>query len=156
MKKKGSIEERLIRSMEQAVKIAEGTMAPSREYDLPLTAKHVSVPPAPEYDAGSVIAIRNSLKLSQAVFAQALNVSAGTVRSWEQGEKPPQGPSRRLLEIAAKSPETILGSIVAHKPRAPRLGGSNRRDDRQIKSTNRRTGNGSRRGNQGSRRRGQD
>jgi hypothetical protein len=35
-----------------------------------ITAKHVSPPAAPEYDAGSVIVIRNSLKLSQAVFAQ--------------------------------------------------------------------------------------
>lgn len=59
MKKKGSIEKRLIRSMSQAVEIAEGTTAPSREYDLPLmTAKRVSVPPAPEYDAKSVIAIQ--------------------------------------------------------------------------------------------------
>lgn len=33
--KKVSVEERLIRSMGQAVEIAEGTTAPSCEYDLP-------------------------------------------------------------------------------------------------------------------------
>ncbi|HET7550586.1 MAG TPA: helix-turn-helix domain-containing protein [Gemmatimonadaceae bacterium] len=156
MKKKGSIEERLIRSMSQAVDIAEGTTAPSREYDLPLmTAKRVSVPPAPVYDAKSVIAIRNNLNLSQTVFAQALNVSPGTVRSWEQGEKPPQGPSRRLLQIAAKSPETLLGAIVIREPGEPKAEEPKRRGDRSMKSADRRTGNGRRRGKHGARRRGQ-
>ena len=156
MKKKGFIEERLIRSMGQAVEIAEGIKAPSREYDLPLmTAKRVSVPPAPEYDAKSVIAIRNSLKLSQTVFAQALNVSAGTVRSWEQGDKPPQGASRRLLQIAAKSPETLLGAIVVREPGEPKLGKRKRRGDRSIKSADCRTGNGRRRGKRGARGSGQ-
>lgn len=111
------------------------------------------MPLAAKYDSGSVIAIRNSLKLSQAVFAQALNVSAGTVHGWEQGDKPPQGPSRRLLEIAAKSPETLLGAIVVREPGVPKLGESKRRDDRPIKSTDHPTGNGRRRGNQGSLRR---
>ncbi len=37
--KKVSVEERLIRSMGQAVEIAEGTTALSREYILPLTAR---------------------------------------------------------------------------------------------------------------------
>jgi DNA-binding transcriptional regulator YiaG len=152
MKKKGSIEERLIRSMGQAVEIAEGTTAPSRDYDVPLlTATRVSVPPAPEYDAKSVIAIRNSLNLSQTVFAQALNVSAGTVRSWEQGEKPPQGPSRRLLQIAAESPESLLDAIVVREPDKPKLGERKRRGDRPIESAGRRPGNGRRRGKQGSR-----
>ena len=156
MKKKGSIEERLIRSMSQAVDIAEGTTTPSREYDLPLmTAKRVSVPPAPEYDAKSVIAIRNSLNLSQTVFAQALNVSPGTVRSWEQGEKPPQGPSRRLLQIAAKSPEILLDAIVVREPGEAKLGERKRRGDRPLESADRRAGNGRRRGKHSARRHGQ-
>lgn len=152
MKKKGSIEERLIRSMSQAVDIAKGAAAPSREYDLPLmTAKRVSVPPAPEYDARSVIAIRNSLNLSQTVFAQALNVSPGTVRSWEQGEKPPQGPSRRLLQIAAKSPEILLDAIVVREAGEAKPGERKRRGDRPLESADRRAGNGRRRGKHGAR-----
>ncbi len=50
--KKASVEERLIRSMGQAVEIAEGTTAPSREYVLPLTAKRIPVPVVPKRDAG--------------------------------------------------------------------------------------------------------
>lgn len=118
---KESIEERLIRSMEQAVAIAKGAVAPSRAYDLPLSVKEAKVPAAPVYGPKQIIAIRSNLKLSQALFAQALNVSAGTVRSWEQGEKPPQGPSRRLLEIAARSPETILNSVVRRTDEAPNV-----------------------------------
>ena len=113
MAKKKTIEERLIRSMRQAVDIAKGTSKASRAYQLPLTAKDAEIPPAPAFSASQVVAIRTRLKLSQSLFAQALNVSAGTVRSWEQGEKPPQGPSRRLLEIVARSPEVILSTIVA-------------------------------------------
>jgi DNA-binding transcriptional regulator YiaG len=153
--KKGSIEERLLRSTSQAVDIAEGTTAPSREYDLPLmAAKRVSVPPAPEYDAKSVIAIRNNLNLSQTVFAQALNVSTGTVRSWEQGERLPQGPSRRLLQIAAKAPEILLDAIVARGPGEAKLGERKRRGDRPLESADRRTGNGRRRGKHSARGRG--
>lgn len=119
-KNKVSIEERLIRSLGQAVAIAKEELAPARAYDLPLTAREAIVPAAPAYDSTDVIAIRSKLKLSQALFAQALNVSPGTVRSWEQGDKPPQGPSRRLLEIAARSPETLLVSVVVKRPAPPR------------------------------------
>jgi len=111
-KKKGSIEERLIRSMKQAVEIARGTTPPARSYDLPLTTKDAKVPPAPDYVAAKIAAIRKRLGLSQTLFAQALNVSPGTVRSWEQGEKPPQGPSLRLLEIADHAPQALLGRII--------------------------------------------
>jgi transcriptional regulator with XRE-family HTH domain len=102
-----------------------------------------------------VIAIRNNLNLSQTVFAQALNVSPGTVRSWEQGEKPPQGPSRRLLQIAAKSPEILLDAIVVREPGEAKLGERKRRGDHPLESAGRRTGNGRRRSNPRSRDRGQ-
>jgi putative transcriptional regulator len=118
-KSKGTIEERLIRSMNQAVEIAHGTLAPSRTYDLPLTVREAKVPAAPAYNSRQIIAIRSNLHLSQALFAQALNVSPGTVRSWEQGAKPPQGPSRRLLEIAARSPETILNTLMRNQSSSP-------------------------------------
>lgn len=110
--------ERLIHSLQQAVLIHQGKMAPARSYYLPYTGDQVEAAAAPSYAAGDVIAIRKGLELSQAVFAQALNVSVGTVRSWEQGDKPPRGPSRRLLEIATRAPEVILATIVP-RPLAP-------------------------------------
>ncbi len=105
--------EKIIHSLQQAVLIHQGKMEPARSYYLPYTGKQVRVEPAPSYTAREVVAIRKRLELSQSVFAQALNVSLGTVRSWEQGDKPPQGPSRRLLEIATRAPEVILAGIVA-------------------------------------------
>jgi hypothetical protein len=41
----------------------------------------------------------------QDVFAAALGVSPSTVRAWEQGDRIPEGASRRLLQIAEEHPE---------------------------------------------------
>jgi transcriptional regulator with XRE-family HTH domain len=37
-----------------------------------------------------------------------LNVSRSTVRAWEQGRRSPDGPSLRLLEVAAERPSALL------------------------------------------------
>jgi putative transcriptional regulator len=52
--------------------------------------------------------IRQELALSQAVFGELLNVSASTVRAWEQGQRAPDGPSLRLLEVAEHHPLALL------------------------------------------------
>src|SRR5690606_31588384 len=49
-----------------------------------LTARVAEAPPAPTYTSARIARIRDSLHLSQAVFAMALNVSPETVRAWEQ------------------------------------------------------------------------
>jgi len=54
--------------------------------------------------------IRHSLNASQALFARFLNVSANTVRSWEQGTRRPQGADLKLLSIAKKNPQALLGA----------------------------------------------
>ena len=63
------------------------------------------------YAAPKVRAIRRHLGLSQTVFAITLNVSPATVRAWEQGVRVPDGPSRRLLEIADRHPEILLENL---------------------------------------------
>jgi len=40
-----------------------------------------------------------SVKASQAVFAAFLNTSPSTVQKWEQGQKKPNGPSLKLLNL---------------------------------------------------------
>ena len=35
--------------------------------------------------------------------------SVETLRNWEQGRRGPSGPAMRLLQVAAKHPEIILG-----------------------------------------------
>ena len=45
---------------------------------------------------------------SQAVFARYLNVSPNLVSQWERGEKPPQGPSLKMLSLVERKG---LGSV---------------------------------------------
>jgi DNA-binding transcriptional regulator YiaG len=111
MMKKRTVEERLIESTRQAVEIRKGRRKPAREYDLPLTARRAVTENAPEYDKERVAAIRKQMNVSQSVFADALNVSVGTVRSWERGARVPEGAARRLLEVAERSPEVIRGFV---------------------------------------------
>lgn len=65
--------------------------------------------PVPEYDSEKIRALRESLKLSQAVLAAVLNTSLSTVRKWEVGEKHPSGPSLKLLNLLdRKGLEAVL------------------------------------------------
>jgi DNA-binding transcriptional regulator YiaG len=79
----------------------------------------VAVPP-PEFSALRADAVRDEgprirqirrrLGVSQKQFAEILGVSVGSVRSWEQGLRRPDGASRRLLDIAERHPEVLLGA----------------------------------------------
>ena len=44
-------------------------------------------------------ALRERERVSQPVFAHYLNVSKGVVSKWERGEKRPDGPSLKLLNL---------------------------------------------------------
>jgi putative transcriptional regulator len=53
--------------------------------------------------------IREKSKMSQALFALALNVTPTLISQWERGEKKPSGPSLKLLALAdKKGVEAIL------------------------------------------------
>ncbi len=52
--------------------------------------------------------VRRRLNVSQREFAELLNVSVGTVRSWEQGLRTPDGAAQRLLDIAERQPDALL------------------------------------------------
>ena len=63
----------------------------------------------PALGAHKIKLIRESSKLSQAVFAAVLNTSISTVQKWEIGEKKPSGPSLKLLSlIDRKGLEAVL------------------------------------------------
>ena len=46
--------------------------------------------------------IRESLHVSQSVFASILNISPSTVQKWEIGDKRPSGSSLKLLNIVKR------------------------------------------------------
>jgi len=59
----------------------------------------LSLPPQRTFTAEDIQRIRAHVRVSQAVFAQALGVGKTTVQQWEQGIKKPSGPARRLLDL---------------------------------------------------------
>jgi DNA-binding transcriptional regulator YiaG len=104
-------EQMLLASAREAVEIAKGNREPARSETRELTARSASVTPPPGYDGPGVIRVRKKMKVSQAVFASMLNVSPSAVRAWERGARAPDGPSRRLLEMADESPQLLLGRM---------------------------------------------
>ena len=62
----------------------------------------VCLPPIKEYSPLQIRELRLKNKASQAVFAAYLNTSASTVQKWEQGQKSPNGPSLKLLNLVEK------------------------------------------------------
>jgi DNA-binding transcriptional regulator YiaG len=59
----------------------------------------------PEVGAADVKAARESLGVSQALFAQFLGVSPQLVKGWERGARTPVGAARRLLADIRRHPD---------------------------------------------------
>ena len=55
--------------------------------------------PVKDLSAAQIKRLRTRNKASQAVFAAYLNTSRSTVQKWEQGQKKPNGPSLKLLNL---------------------------------------------------------
>ncbi len=73
-----------------------------REFDA------LCLPPVKKYTPAQIKRIRAKNKASQAVFAAYLNTSPSTVQKWEQGQKKPNGPSLKLLNLVdQKGLETL-------------------------------------------------
>lgn len=64
-----------------------------REFDA------LCLPPVRDLSAAQIKQLRMRNKASQAVFAAYLNTSPSTVQKWEQGQKKPNGPSLKLLNL---------------------------------------------------------
>jgi len=74
-----------------------------REFDA------LCLPPVKNYSAVQIKRIRVKNKASQAVFAAYLNMSLSTVQKWERGQKKPNGPSLKLLNIVDQKGIEALG-----------------------------------------------
>ena len=57
------------------------------------------LPSIKKFSAQQIKHLRMKQKTSQAVFAAYLNTSKSTVQKWEQGQKKPNGPSLKLLNL---------------------------------------------------------
>ena len=110
-KKSPTIGEQIVEGLTEAVAYNRGERTGARATRMALTAPAATVKPAPRYSGARVARVRARLALSQSVFAQALNVSPETVRSWEQGKRVPDGAALRLLQVAERYPAVILENV---------------------------------------------
>lgn len=67
-----------------------------REFDV------LCLAPIEKFSPEDIRALRESEHVSQPVFAHYLNVSKGTISKWERGEKTPDGPSLKLLNLVKR------------------------------------------------------
>ena len=76
-----------------------------REFDA------LCLPPVRPLTSSEIKAIRGRNKASQAVFAAYLNTSLSTVQKWERGQKHPNGPSLKLLNLVDQRGLGCLGQV---------------------------------------------
>ena len=120
---KKAVEERslgveIIAGLEEALAYERGELTDVKVTRATLASRCAEIAPAPAYTATRIVALRERLRLSQPVFAAALNVSAMTMKKWEQGTREPDGAALRLLELVEEHPRWII----------ERMSGSARRD----------------------------
>jgi DNA-binding transcriptional regulator YiaG len=87
------------------------------------TVRTYKIAPPPSYCGEGVRRVRELLAMSQAAFAAFLGADASTVRSWEQGLRPPSPLACRLLsEIEADPPhwrKRLAACLVGPETRGP-------------------------------------
>ena len=91
--------EELEANLQEAVKVARGTSVPKSVY--------VVVTPA------EIRAIRNSVNMSQAMFARTFQLSVDTVKGWEQGKRRPDTAAANYLRLIKADPEYVRRALVA-------------------------------------------
>ena len=75
---------------------------------LTLRTRTLTLPPGIKpIKAREIVAIREQLAVSQAVFARLLNVPKVTEISWEKGRRKPTGAALRLLDLVRKRPNIL-------------------------------------------------
>ena len=55
--------------------------------------------------------VRTRCGLTQAAFAEKIEVPIETVRNWEQGKRSPRGPARALLKLIDKAPDAAFAAL---------------------------------------------
>ncbi len=89
-----TVGKRIIEGLEEALAWSKGE-------DVPVRVTQVQVP---EID---VSAVRRRMGLSQTQFAAKFGFPPATLRNWEQGRVRPDTPTRVLLAVIAKHPESV-------------------------------------------------
>jgi putative transcriptional regulator len=110
-KRRKPLFERLKTGLEEGIRHAHG------EITLKTTTLEMPDRP-PEVQAEEVTKLRLKNGMSQAVFAQVLNVSTKTIQSWEQGQRNPSQAALRLIQVFRHDPSGLLELVGMSAPLA--------------------------------------
>lgn len=95
--------------------LSEGfdALAEQRQGKRTLRTHEVEVKPAPELAAAELVALRERLHLSWAVFARYLRTKPRTLENWEQGRVKLNAQAALLIRLVSRYPDTLerLGHI---------------------------------------------
>jgi putative transcriptional regulator len=58
-----------------------------------------------------IVAMRQSMGLSQTEFSKLVGVSLDTLQNWEQSRRQPSGPAAVLLTVLERDPESVLRAM---------------------------------------------
>ena len=61
--------------------------------------------------AAFVRQVRSRFGMTQAAFAEKIEVPIETVRNWEQGKRNPRGPARALLKMINNAPAEAFAAL---------------------------------------------
>jgi putative transcriptional regulator len=100
-RKRLPVADQIRKGLEEAIRHARG------EITLKTTTLEMPDPP-PEVRADELARLRTENGMSQAVFAQVLNVSTKTVQSWEQGTRTPSHAALRLIQVFRHEPDRLF------------------------------------------------
>ncbi len=101
VRKRLPVADQIRTGLEEAIRHAKG--------EITLKTTTLEMPDrAPEVGAEELTKLRLASGMSQAVFAQVLNVSTKTVQSWEQGTRKPSQAALRLIQVFRQDPGSLL------------------------------------------------
>ncbi|VVQ31817.1 helix-turn-helix domain-containing protein [Pseudomonas fluorescens] len=82
-------------------------MAAQREGKITLRNTVLEDKPVPEVGAQEIVALREKLHMSQAVFAKRIRASPNTLRNWEQEKSKPNAQAALLIRLVEKFPDMV-------------------------------------------------
>ena len=82
-------------------------LAQARRGKRTLRTHAVEIKPAPKVAARELIALRERLHLSRAVFAHYLRTNPRTLENWEQGRARPNAQAALLIRLVERYPDTV-------------------------------------------------
>lgn len=92
---------------ESIISALQEAVAYGRGEDVDARVTQIAVP-----DRIDVQAVRQTLKMSQADFAEQFGFSLSSIRNWEQGRRRPGRKDRVLLTLIRDHPQTVLSTLA--------------------------------------------